>query len=116
LVLVVVTLALGRPMAVRALNAPPPTSTPQALLQFLTTVVDDLVAAGELPSGRAQALSARLDAAITKLARGDTPAAIDKVGAFIDKVEAFITKGILSQVDGDILLNAADTLLVLLSS
>jgi FIMAH domain-containing protein len=118
LLLVVVTIALGRPIAVRADIGPdpPPNPTPQELLQFLTTVVDDLVATGELNGGQGRALSTTLEGVTKKLESANITAAIRKLEAFINKVEAFVQGGILSQVDGDVLLDAADTLLAMLSS
>jgi hypothetical protein len=117
LLLVVVTIALERPTAVRAFGTPPPIDpTPEALLQYMGELVDELVAAGELNSGQGRALSATLDAAAANLEQGNTTAAINNVQAFIHQVEAFIQRGILSQADGDVLLDAAETLIDELSS
>src|SRR5688572_3742730 len=64
LLLVVMTLALGHPMAVKAQIGPdpPPTdATPEELFAFLSTAIDDLVASGELTSRRGAALADKLD-------------------------------------------------------
>jgi hypothetical protein len=69
-----------------------------------------LLDAGVLNQGQAHALSTRLVHFQTKLADGQTQAALNLLNAFDDQVQALVQGGTLSAEQGQSLLDAADNL------
>ena len=62
---------------------------------------------GALNKGQANALTAKLEAAIQQLAKGNNTSAANQLQAFINQVNAFVKSGILSETDAQSLLAAA---------
>lgn len=65
-------------------------------------------AAGSLDNGQANALTTKLEEALTKLNRGDPTAAANQLNAFINQVQAFINSGRLSAAQGQPLIDEAN--------
>jgi hypothetical protein len=82
--------------------------TPQDGIQLLTDDVTELVENGSLTSGQANGLMSKLNAAITSLNKGNTNPACNQLNAFINQVNAFLNSGILSQDEGQALIDAAE--------
>lgn len=72
--------------------------------------VADLVASGVLDEGNGTALQATLEA-VTKAITNDRPNVGNLLNAFINKVEGFVNGGILSPAEGQVLLDAAQSLI-----
>ena len=82
------------------------TVTTQAVIQTpaqaagdAITMIQQLVADGSLNKGNANALIAKLQAAIASLGNGDTNAAIGQLNAVINQINDFETQGTLSSGD-----------------
>jgi uncharacterized delta-60 repeat protein len=90
--------------------------TPQEQIEDLGEDIDDLVTGGALTSGHGNALKAKLEAALDKIARGQINAAVNQLGAFIRQVESYVAAGILSDDEADNLLDAATALLASLTT
>jgi len=100
-----VQLAIGRSQLI-GVSIPPPPPTEQRLA-FLQHHVARLVTNGVLNHGQGNALVAKLQGALAKLAAGETESAMNQVGAFINEVDAFRNAGILSDVQSASLLEIA---------
>ena len=80
----------------------------------VTTAVDqlnDLVAdVGDLglSGGNSNALTSKLENAITNLDAGKTTAGVNKIHAFINQVNAFVNSGKLTQAEASLLVDAAN--------
>lgn len=90
---------------VQVFDGPPP---PQHTLQSLRDSTDTLVTAGTLRQGDGNALTAKLDATINSLDRGNTTSACNQLRAFINQTHAFINSGGLTTAQGHALIDAAD--------
>ncbi|MDA2932434.1 hypothetical protein MYX19_04685 [Nitrospinae bacterium AH-259-F20] len=77
--------------------------------------VETLVNSDLLNQGQGNALVAKLGAAIKKLDQGKDNAAINQLEAFINQVSALVKGGVLSDADGQPLINAANTIISELS-
>jgi len=87
------------------------TLTPQEEIEVTLEAIDDLVDAGAVPSGPAQALQATLEGADRQLDAGRVGAAIGQLQAFIAQVNALVQAGSLSAADGRRLIDAANATL-----
>jgi hypothetical protein len=83
-----------------------PNQPEQAILNLIGDV-SNLVDGGALNRGQGRSLTAKLRGALKKVNRGRNRAAIRKLRAFIRQVAVFIRVGILSQPDGQPLIQAA---------
>jgi choice-of-anchor C domain-containing protein len=82
--------------------------TPQQQIQTIVTAVDDTVTAGTLKQGQASSLSATLKAAIESLAKSDSKSAKNQLNAFANQVSARMRSGMLTQQQGQQLLDAVN--------
>jgi hypothetical protein len=73
--------------------------------------VGDLVTAGTLGNGEANALTSKLENSIKQMDRGNANAATNQLMAFINQVDALIKSGRLSQAQGQSLIDAANTII-----
>ncbi|HXG64790.1 MAG TPA: right-handed parallel beta-helix repeat-containing protein [Blastocatellia bacterium] len=85
--------------------------TPQQATQLLIAQVNDLVAQGTLKQGEGNALTAKLEAALKQVGRGNFHTAANQLRAFIHQVEAFVKAGKLSPAQGEALINAANAII-----
>ena len=88
--------------------------TPQEAIQSLIEQVDDLVNNGTLNQGQGKSVIAKLETAIKQLDRGNTNAAIGQLQAFIKQVNTFMNVGILSQEEGQPLIETANGIIAAL--
>jgi len=73
--------------------------------------VEALVDDGVLNNGNGNALTSKLDNAISKLDNGQTNAAINKLNSFINQVNAFVNSGKLTSQQGQDLIDAVQTII-----
>lgn len=85
--------------------------TPQQATQDLTIVVDNLVSAGVLNQGQGGSLTAKLNAAINQLNKGNVNSASNQLQAFINHVDALINGGVHTPGEGQPLIDAATAIL-----
>jgi FIMAH domain len=85
--------------------------SPKDRAEDLIAQIDDLVAGGSLNSGQANALEAKLEAALQKIDDGRISVAINELNAFIKQVQSYVKAGTLSAAEGAALIEAADELL-----
>jgi O-antigen ligase len=88
--------------------------SPQELTQDLIRIVNGLVGAGTLSAGNGNALTAKLEAAIKQMDKGNATAAIGQLGAFINQVEAFDLESKLPAGVGGLLTSQARTIIALI--
>lgn len=81
-------------------------------IEWLRDDVNELLNAGVLNRGQANALIKKLNAALATLANGQPNAAANQINAFINQVEALAAAGILSPDEAAALLAAAEAVLV----
>lgn len=79
----------------------------QEAIGALSTSLRDLVAAGVLSAGNANALGAKLRAALVQLDAGNTTAAANQLRAFINQVNSLVSEGMLPLLQGRALVDAA---------
>jgi hypothetical protein len=84
--------------------------TPQGATQQLSNTVNSLVAQGVLSQGNGNALTAKLQAAISSLNNGNASAACNQLQAFINQVQAFINSGKLTPAQGQALIDSANAI------
>jgi hypothetical protein len=84
--------------------------TPSEQIATLREGVTSLATAGKLNHGQAQSLLAKLDAASGQLDKANKSSA-NLLGAFINHVQAFVTSGIMSESDGQMLIDPAQDLM-----
>jgi len=80
----------------------------QVIQNLINEEVEELVTAGVLNQGQANALTAKLEAAIQKVSQGNSNAATNQLKAFIKQVNALIKAGVLSQAEGQLLIDPAN--------
>jgi predicted extracellular nuclease len=90
--------------------------TTQAEVGEIMDEVRLLVDAGILNKGQGNALSMTLGTAIASLDKGNVNPSRNRLNAFTNQVEAFIRVGILSEAEGQPLIDAANALIDVLSS
>ena len=83
----------------------------QQEIRELVKRITNLVTAGVLSPGNGNALSAKLQAAIGQLDRGNTTAATNQLNAFINDVNALVRAGRLPAVSGQGLIDAANRII-----
>ena len=81
--------------------------SPQEATAALLTSVSELVAAGVLSAGNANALGAKLRAALAQLDAGNTAPAVSQLRAFINQVNALVSEGRLPPEQGQALVIVA---------
>jgi hypothetical protein len=84
--------------------------TPQSATEQLANSVNNLMSEGVLNQGRANALTSKLQAAISSLNSGNTTAACNQLSAFINQTQAFIDSGKLTPPQGQPLINSANAI------
>jgi hypothetical protein len=89
--------------------------SPQPTLQGLLQMITDLVSAGALSAGNGNALSAKVQAAISELNLGDTTDATNVLNAFINQVNALVGNGRLPASDGQPLIDIANQIIAALA-
>jgi FIMAH domain-containing protein/beta-propeller repeat-containing protein len=82
--------------------------TPQAAIQQMIDNVNSLQSAGALNNGQANALNAKLQAAIQELDKGNPTPAANQLQAFINQIDAFTKAGVLTAPQAQSLLAAAN--------
>lgn len=88
---------------------PPPCGpeTTEEWIEYTEELIDQLLDAGDLTGGQANALTTKLERALDSLARGNERAATNQIGAFINQVEALVRSGRITAEEGDALIAAA---------
>jgi len=66
-------------------------------IQLLIQDVNNLVASGALTSGRGNALTAKLNAALQQVQKGNATPAANQLAAFVSQVTVFANQGLLPQ-------------------
>jgi hypothetical protein len=84
--------------------APPPRD---AAIAGLSDQVGEIEQSGAVGHGEANALRAKLDAALARLERGDTRQAIHMLEAFIRQVQALVRSGKITAEEGQALIDSA---------
>lgn len=85
--------------------------TPAEETAKLSDEVGALEESGVFSAGEANSLTAKLDAALNQLDRGNTTAAANQLGAFINAVEALVRSGRLDAAAGDALIVHAQAII-----
>ncbi len=85
--------------------------TLQAQLQNIIAAVENFVATGVLNQSQANALIAKLEAAIRQIDIVNNNTAINQLQAFINQVNAFINSGLLTPAQGQLLIDAANAVI-----
>ena len=85
--------------------------TPQLAIQDLIDEVAALVAASALNQGQGNALTAKLDGAISSLDNGNANAAINQLEAFINQGKRLDERGILLPEEGQVLIDEASSII-----
>ncbi len=89
--------------------------TPDQAVQLLMARVNRLVASGDLSQSDANALDVTLSVVQQKLSAGDSQGALAALklldNAFINKVQALVTSGRLAQMQGQALIDGANSLI-----
>lgn len=87
-----------------------PLSPVQKIQQMIITV-QNLVTSGELNQGQSNALISKLDAAVKNLNAENKEAAINELTAFINQVNAYIQSEMLSSIQGQLLIDDANSVI-----
>ena len=93
----------------------PVSLSPQQQIGILTTNVETLVTTGILNQGQGNALTSKLEAAISMLNKSNENTAINQLQAFINQIEALIMGGILPVNEGQSLIEAANNIINLIT-
>jgi pullulanase-type alpha-1,6-glucosidase len=80
-------------------------------IPLLIEDIEGLLEAGVLNHGQANSLIAKLDTALSQLAKGQTKAVAKQIAAFVNEVESLVAGGILSPEQGAALIAAAEDIL-----
>jgi FG-GAP-like repeat/Secretion system C-terminal sorting domain len=88
-------------------DAPQEPATPTGLIADLSLAIQDLLDDAVLERGQANALTVKLEGAVKKIDRGQYHVAINMLNAFINQTMSLVDEGILTQTEGDILINLA---------
>jgi len=91
------------------------TATPAEATGALIDQVQGLVSAGVLSHGQGQSLTAKLDAALTRMPSSPCTA-IHILDAFVKKVDGYIAAGVLTAVQGQPLIDSATAIIVQLEA
>jgi probable HAF family extracellular repeat protein len=90
-------------------------SAPQSLVGGLMEAIQELLDAGVINGGNANALISKLEGAIAQLDKGNVDPAVNKIEAFINEVEALIRSGRLTSEQGQPLIDTARLIIESLS-
>ena len=71
----------------------------------LIVEIEELLGEGTLTPGQTNALTKKIDNALAKLDKGNTKAACNQLGAFENQVNSLIDDGIITAVEGQVLLD-----------
>jgi len=83
----------------------------QVQIEAVISDVQQLVNQGGLDPGQANALTAKLQAALQKLNQGKVIPGINQLQAFMNQVNALITAGVLTNAQGELLIAAAEAII-----
>jgi hypothetical protein len=92
------------------------TLTPQQQAMLIIGQVDVLVSRAVLNQGQGNALTAKLNAAIQQINKGNLNAAMNQLSAFTNQVEGLVRAGKISSADGGALTASANELIAQLSA
>ncbi|MEJ2266905.1 MAG: DUF3372 domain-containing protein, partial [Anaerolineales bacterium] len=84
--------------------------SPQEMLRSLIAEVSALVDSGSLNKGQGNALTVKLDNAITNLDRDKAKTALNNLNAFTNQVEDLVADGVLTPEQGQSLIAAAEAI------
>jgi YVTN family beta-propeller protein len=85
--------------------------TPVQAIDQIIASIQKLVTSGTLSSGISRPLISQLNAAKSNLNSGQTNKAINQLNIFITEVDIYINSGILSQTNGQLLIDAANAII-----
>jgi hypothetical protein len=85
--------------------------TPQETIDAIAEDVASLPDAGSVSEGEVNALQTKLDAALTRIAKGKPKEAANALDAFVNQVEAMVRSGKLTAGEGQQLIDAAQALI-----
>ena len=85
--------------------------TPVQKINQITTSIQNLITSGKLSSGTGRPLISELTAAESSLNSGQTSKATTQLDIFITEVDIYIDSGILSQTNGQLLINSANAII-----
>jgi hypothetical protein len=88
--------------------------TPREGIAGLIENVKALVGAGILNHGQGNGLIAKLEAAMQRLAQGNTQTAVNQLQAFINQMTTFISAGTVPSAQGQPLIDAATAIIAAL--
>jgi hypothetical protein len=91
-------------------------ATPQNAIAFLIDLVNALVGTGDLNRGQGTSLIAKLNATLQQLELDGANTAINLLQAFINQVNALITGRVLTAVEGQPLIDAANSIIQALTA
>ena len=77
----------------------------------MTTSIQNLITSGKLSSGTGRPLISELTAAESSLNSGQTSKATTQLNILIIEVDIYIDSGILSQTNGQLLINSANAII-----
>ena len=77
----------------------------------MTTSIQNLITSGKLSNGTGRPLISELTAAENSLNSGQTSKATTQLNIFIIEVDIYIDSGILSQTNGQLLINSANAII-----
>lgn len=86
-------------------------TSPAYQFQNLSNLVQNLQSSGDLTAVQAATLQAQLDAAKKQYDKGNIQAAENKLTQFISTVKSYISTGVLTQAEGQPLIDAANLLI-----
>ena len=85
--------------------------TPVQEINQMTTSIQNLITSGKLSNGTGRPLISELTAAENSLNSGQTSKATTQLNIFIIEVDIYIDSGILSQTNGQLLINSANAII-----
>lgn len=106
---VVVGLAHWPDGFIRAARWAGPAPAPQAIVVGMADAINAMGGAGVIGAGAANALTAKLGAALASLDRDRDNAAVNQLESFINQVEAMVSSDRLAEPDGDALIGGAES-------
>jgi len=84
--------------------------SPQEMMRSLITEIESLVSNGSLNSGQANSLVTKLTNAIKNLDAGKPKTSLNNLNALSNEIQDLITNGVLTQEEGQALLEAIDAI------
>ena len=80
-------------------------TSPEDMMEEAADQIVDMINDGNVNEGQGDALIAKLDAAVKKLDQDNEHAAENILNSVINQIEAFIKSGVLTQTDGQALID-----------